>query len=80
MSSNNNNNKGKKSKPLSASSLCKTASKHATPAQTADTASSSNKLARNIDPDPNTSSDQQIMLFDNLNALAEGYMCLTRMI
>ena len=68
-----NNNKDKKNTPLSASSLCKTASKHATRAQSADKASSSNKLVRTIDPEPNTPSDQHIMLSENLNALAEDH-------
>ena len=68
-----NNYKDKKNKPLSASSLCKTASKYATRAQTADKASNSNKLARTIDPKPNKSSDQHIMLSDNPNMLAEDH-------
>ena len=51
------NNKDKKTKPLLAASLFKTASKYATRAQAADKASSSNKLTRIIDPEPNTSSD-----------------------
>ena len=72
-----NNNKDKKNKPLSASSLCKIASKNATRTQTADKASSSNKTIRTTDPDPNTSSDKHIMLSDNLNALTEGYNITT---
>ena len=69
----NNNNEDKKNKSLSASSLCKTASKYATRAQTADKASSSNKPT---DPEPNTSSDQHIMLSDNPNMLAEDHKTL----
>ena len=55
------NNKDKKTKSLSASSLCKTASKYVTRAQTAEMASSSNKLIHTTDPERNTSSDQHIM-------------------
>ena len=66
-----NNNKDKKNKPLSADSLCKTASKYATRAQTGDKASSSNKPKRTTDPEPNTSFDHHIMLSDDLNALTE---------
>ena len=68
-----NKNINKKTKPLSAASLCKAATKYASRAQTADKASSSNKLTRTINPKPNTSSDQQIMLSDNSNVLAEDY-------
>ena len=68
-----NNNKDKKTKLLSATSLCKTASKYATRAQKADKLSSSNKLTRTIDPEPNTSFDQHIMLSNKSNVLAEDY-------
>ena len=50
-----------------------TTSNYATRAQTADKGSSSNKLTRIINPEPNTSSDQHIMLSDNPNVLAEDY-------
>lgn len=69
-----NNNKDKKTEPLSAASLCKTASMYVTRAQTADKVSSSNKLTRIINPEPNTASDQHIMLPDNSNMLAEDYI------
>ena len=68
-----NNNKDKKIKPLSAISLCKTASKYATRAETADKASNLNKLNRTIDPESNTSFDPHIMLSDKPNMLAEDY-------
>ena len=68
-----NNNKDKKNKPLSVSILCKIASKYATRAQAAEKASSSKKSIHTIDPEPNTTSDQHIMLSDNINALAEDY-------
>ena len=67
MSSNNNS---KKPKPLSASSLCKTASKYATRAQTADKTASS-RQTRN--PDPYTLPDQNIMNQIN-NVLSEDYI------
>ena len=66
-------NKDKINKPLSAPSLCKTVSKYATRAQTDNKVCSSNKLIHTTDPEPNTSSDQLIMLSDNINALAEDY-------
>ena len=65
----NNNNEDKKNKSLSASSLCKTASKYATRAQTADKAASS-KQTRN--PDPNKLPGQNIMTQIN-NVLSEDY-------
>ena len=68
-----NNNKDKKTKSLSASSLCEVAYKYASLAQTADKASSSNNLNRTINPEPNASSDQHIMLSDNPNPLAADY-------
>ena len=67
--SSNNNNKDKKNKPLSGSSLCKTASNYATRVQTADKAASS-RQTRN--PDTNTLSDQNIMNQIN-NVLSEDY-------
>ena len=69
-----NNNKDNKTKPLSAASLCKTASKYATRAQTADKTPSYNKLIRAIDHEPNTSSDQDIMLSHKPNMLAWDYI------
>ena len=67
--SSNNNNKDKKNKSLSASSLCKTASKYATRAQTADKAATS-RQTRN--PDTNTLSDQNMMNKIN-SVLSEDY-------
>ena len=67
--SSNTNNKDKKNKPLSASSLCKTASKYTTRSQTAEKASSS-KLNRNTDL--TTLSDQNLLNQIN-SVLSEGY-------
>ena len=67
--SSNTNNKGKKNKPLPASSLCKTASKYTTRSQTAEKASSS-KLNRNTDL--TTLSDQNLLNQIN-SVLSEGY-------
>ena len=70
MSSNNdNNNKDKKNKPLSASSVCKIASKLPTRSQTAGKDTSS-RQTRN--PDKLTSTDQNIMNQIN-NVLSEDY-------
>ena len=65
-----NNNKDKKNKPLPPFSLCKTASKYATWAQTADKAASSRQTS-NLDP--NTLPDQTIMPQIN-NVLSEDCM------
>ena len=65
-----NNNKDKKNKPLSASSLCKTASKYTTRSQTADKVVANSRQTRN--PDTLTLSDQNIMnQIDNV--LSEDY-------
>ena len=67
--SSNNNNKDKKNKPLSASSLCKTASKYTTRSQTADKATSSRQTR---EPDELTLCDQNIMN-QITNVLSEDY-------
>ena len=69
MSYNNNNNKDKKNKPLSASSLCKTASKYTTRSQTADKDASSRQTR---DPDTLTLSYQNMLNQIN-NVLPEDY-------
>ena len=67
--SSNTNNKDKKNKPLSASSLCKTASKYTTRSQTADKASSSKPKCNT---DLTTLSDQNLLTQIN-SVLSEGY-------
>ena len=67
--SSNNNNKVKRNKPLSTSSLCKTTSKYTTRSQTADKATS---YRQTREPDKLTLSDQNIM--DQItNVLSEDY-------
>ena len=64
--SSNTNNKDKKNKPLSASSLCKTASKYTTRSQTADKGTNS-RQTRN--PDKHT-----LNIMDQIpNVLSEDY-------
>ena len=64
-----NNKKDKKTKPLSASSLCKTASQYTTRSQTAEKASSSKP---NCNADLTTLSDQNLLTQIN-RVLSEGY-------
>ena len=64
--SSNTNNKDKKNKPLSSSSLCKTASKYTTRSQTADKGTNS-RQPRN--PDKHT-----LNIMDHIsNVLSEDY-------
>ena len=68
-----NNKKDKKTKPLSASSLCKTASQYTTRSQTAEKASSSKP---NHNTDLTTLSDQNLLTQIN-SVLSEGYTVLS---
>ena len=63
----------KKAKPSSAISVQNMASKHATRAQTAEKASYSSKPTRTSNPESNTLSDQNDMLPEPKNVLAEDY-------
>ena len=64
--SSNTNNKEKKNKPLSASSLCKTASKYTTRSQTADKGTNSRQLCN---PDKH-----MLNIIDQIpNVLSEDY-------
>ena len=65
-----NNKKDKKSKPLSAASLCKSAAQYTTRSQTAEKASSSKP---NCNTDPTALSDQNLMTQIN-SVLSESYI------
>ena len=67
-----NNKKDKKSKPLSAASLCKSAAQYTTRSQTAEKASSSKP---NCNTDSTALSDQNLMTQIN-SVLSEGYTVL----